>query len=232
MEPRNDSLLYEPNTNHTNLESARRWLRSLLSSSLTARQHIVMELLVQGLATKEIAARLGISNSAVKCTVQQLFAKAGVRSRSQLVLAGAGCLGKGWEDADSFLEACSVECAVLDASGTIIMVNRAWRAFAMANLIDHSQGWVGANYLEECRRAEARGIHGAIRIAEGVQDVLEGRAEIFTVVYVCGDRAEAKNFNLVAMPLSLGEQKGALLLHVDGARAPLSSAIHGACGPN
>jgi two-component system nitrate/nitrite response regulator NarL len=37
------------------------------------------------LANKEIAARLEISESAVKNTIQQLFAKAGVRTRSQLV---------------------------------------------------------------------------------------------------------------------------------------------------
>ena len=40
---------------------------------------------VQGLANKEIAAKLDISESAVKNTMQQLFTKSGVRNRSQLV---------------------------------------------------------------------------------------------------------------------------------------------------
>ena len=44
-----------------------------------------MRLLVQGLANKEIAGRMEISESAVKNTIQQLFAKTGVRTRSQLV---------------------------------------------------------------------------------------------------------------------------------------------------
>jgi hypothetical protein len=191
-----------------------------------------MELLVQGLATKEIAGRLGISNSAVKCTVQQLFAKAGVRSRSQLVLAGAGSFGNGRENADSFLEACSVECAVLDASGTIIMVNRAWRAFATATFLDHPQECVGANYLDECRRADTQGVNGANRIADGVRDVLDGRAEIFTVVYGCSARPDAKKFNLVATPLSLGEEKCALLLHADVTRTPPLQETPGARGAN
>jgi PAS domain S-box-containing protein len=52
---------------------------------LSARETEVLRLLVQGLANKEIAARMEISESAVKNTVQQLFAKAGVRTRSQLV---------------------------------------------------------------------------------------------------------------------------------------------------
>lgn len=53
--------------------------------SLNTRELEVLRLLVQGLANKEIATRLGISESAVKNTLQQLFAKAAVRTRSQLV---------------------------------------------------------------------------------------------------------------------------------------------------
>ena len=52
---------------------------------LNARESGVLRLLVQGLANKEIAARMEISESAVKNTLQQLFTKSGVRTRSQLV---------------------------------------------------------------------------------------------------------------------------------------------------
>lgn len=54
-------------------------------ATLNSRETEVLRLLVQGLANKEIAAEKGISESAVKNTVQQLFAKTGVRTRSQLV---------------------------------------------------------------------------------------------------------------------------------------------------
>jgi PAS domain S-box-containing protein len=54
-------------------------------SVLGDRETTVLRLVVQGLANKEIAARLEISESAVKNTMQQLFAKTGVRTRSQLV---------------------------------------------------------------------------------------------------------------------------------------------------
>jgi PAS domain S-box-containing protein len=53
--------------------------------SLTNRELGVLRSLVQGLANKEIAVSLEISESAVKNTLQQLFTKTGVRSRSQLV---------------------------------------------------------------------------------------------------------------------------------------------------
>jgi PAS domain S-box-containing protein len=54
-------------------------------AALNNRETEVLRLLVQGLANKEIAARMEISESAVKNTIQQLFGKTGVRTRSQLV---------------------------------------------------------------------------------------------------------------------------------------------------
>jgi len=53
--------------------------------ALNARELEVLRLVVQGLANKEIAARMAISESAVKNTLQQLFAKTEVRTRSQVV---------------------------------------------------------------------------------------------------------------------------------------------------
>ncbi len=55
--------------------------RSLLNN----REVEVLRLLVQGLANKEIAARMDVSESTVKNTLQQLFAKTNVRTRAQLV---------------------------------------------------------------------------------------------------------------------------------------------------
>jgi two-component system, LuxR family, sensor kinase FixL len=54
-------------------------------TSLGPREYEVLRLLVQGHSNKEIAARMDISESTVKNTLQQLFAKTNVRSRSQLV---------------------------------------------------------------------------------------------------------------------------------------------------
>jgi len=52
---------------------------------LNDRELEVLRLVVQGLANKEIASRMEISESAVKNTLQQLFAKTEVRTRGQLV---------------------------------------------------------------------------------------------------------------------------------------------------
>ncbi len=52
---------------------------------LTAREREVLRGVFDGLANKEIAARLAVSESSVKAVLQQLFHKTGVRTRSQLV---------------------------------------------------------------------------------------------------------------------------------------------------
>ena len=52
---------------------------------LSNREMEVLRLVVQGLSNKEIAARMEISESGVKNTLQQLFGKTEVRTRGQLV---------------------------------------------------------------------------------------------------------------------------------------------------
>ena len=51
----------------------------------TERERQVLSFVFEGLANKEIAGRIGVSESSVKASLQQLFAKTGVRTRSQLV---------------------------------------------------------------------------------------------------------------------------------------------------
>jgi DNA-binding NarL/FixJ family response regulator len=52
---------------------------------LTSRQSQVMRGILDGLANKEIAWKLKVSESSIKAAIQELFHKAGVRTRSQLV---------------------------------------------------------------------------------------------------------------------------------------------------
>jgi len=66
----------EPIINHTEYQER---------TALSEREVDVLRYLVQGLANKEIAVCMGVSESTVKNTLQQLFAKSGVRTRSQLV---------------------------------------------------------------------------------------------------------------------------------------------------
>lgn len=55
------------------------------SNKLTERERQVLSFVFEGLANKEIADQLQVSESAVKGTLQQLFQKTGARTRGQLV---------------------------------------------------------------------------------------------------------------------------------------------------
>ncbi|HET8550816.1 MAG TPA: response regulator transcription factor [Bryobacteraceae bacterium] len=51
----------------------------------TERERETLDAVLEGLANKEIAVRMNLTESAVKATIQRLFEKTGVRSRTQLV---------------------------------------------------------------------------------------------------------------------------------------------------
>lgn len=55
------------------------------SEQFTQRERQVLSFVFEGLANKEIADRIHVSESSVKATLQQLFAKTGTHTRSQLV---------------------------------------------------------------------------------------------------------------------------------------------------
>jgi DNA-binding NarL/FixJ family response regulator len=57
----------------------------LAKVKFTERDRQVLRGVFEGLANKEIAERLGVSESAIKASLQQLFSKTGVRTRGQLV---------------------------------------------------------------------------------------------------------------------------------------------------
>lgn len=67
------------------IASATEQVEDQSAPSLTQRDRQILRFLLEGLANKEIANQLRISESAVKASIQALFAKTGVRTRGQLV---------------------------------------------------------------------------------------------------------------------------------------------------
>ena len=87
--PQMDRLLHrvEP-TSYSTVPTANR--------PFTRRQRQVLHAVFEGQTNKQIAAELQVSEGAIKATVQQLFRKARVRTRAQLVrVAIEGGLGTG-----------------------------------------------------------------------------------------------------------------------------------------
>lgn len=84
----------------------------------------------------------------------------------------------------STLDALSAHIAVLDWTGTIVSVNRAWRSFARATgFVDEGFG-VGMNYLTVCERSAECSMDAA-RTAEALRDIIAGRRSDFRMEYPC-----------------------------------------------
>jgi DNA-binding NarL/FixJ family response regulator len=59
---------------------------TITKSGTTERERAVLSSLLEGCSNKEIASKLGVSETTIKTILQQLFVKHGVHNRSQLVL--------------------------------------------------------------------------------------------------------------------------------------------------
>lgn len=72
------------------------------------------------------------------------------------------------------LDALSAHVAILDESGTIVAVNRAWREFAEGHHRASAGMCGGANYIEACKAAAGSGNEGLAAIADGIRAVVRG----------------------------------------------------------
>ena len=82
--------------------------------------------------------------------------------------------------------------AIVDNSGTIVAVNKAWKRFAMDNGADLSKVSEGANYLDVCERAKGEQSPYAHSFGEGLRSVLCSREERFAMEYPCHSPTERR----------------------------------------
>ncbi|ABB33686.1 sensor histidine kinase, Cache_1, HAMP, PAS and PAS domain-containing [Geobacter metallireducens GS-15] len=87
--------------------------------------------------------------------------------------------------ARSTVDALSSHIAILDATGTIVAVNKAWREFVLANPPLSNNVNEGANYLAVCDAAVGEDAETAQSFAQGIRNVLEGKAAVFSREYSC-----------------------------------------------
>jgi len=108
------------------------------------------------------------------------------------------------EFAQAAIDAISSHICVLDPTGTIVAVNRAWREFAEANRRINPHGCeagcdcrivfgAGINYLAVCDRATGANADGAADVAGGIRAVLDGEGQ-YSKEYPCHAPAEQRWF--------------------------------------
>ncbi len=113
----------------------------------------------------------------------------------------------------SFLNELPEHAAVVEGSGTIVAVNRAWRRFAENNGADPGKVSEGANYLGICDRATGGQSEDARSFAEGLRSVLSGTEERFVLEYPCHSPTERRWFVGRVGRLADGDTPLALVAH-------------------
>lgn len=115
----------------------------------------------------------------------------------------------------AIIDALPEHIAVLDPSGTIEMVNAAWRRFAKANGDrDLSKSGIGINYLNVCQSGNPEDGSIAAAASRGLRSVLEGTAPSFSLEYPCHSPDEQRWFVMNVAPVT-GSDFGAVVSHVN-----------------
>ena len=109
--------------------------------------------------------------------------------------------------------------ALLDPAGTVIDVNERWRQFAETQQFAGDDAGVGSNYIEVCRRADGDCAEEAIEVADGLEDILTGKREQFSLEYPCHSPDTWRWFRMTANRIDAGTFEagrfGAVVMHVD-----------------
>ena len=95
---------------------------------------------------------------------------------------------------DITIDALAEHIAVIDCTGKILMVNQAWRDFALANGAEPLQVSEGCNYLAVCDAA-APTCRYAAATAALLRDVLAGRRKTASLDYPCDGPGERRWFS-------------------------------------
>ena len=115
----------------------------------------------------------------------------------------------------SALEVLPAHVTVLNAHGTILYVNDAWRRFGSNNALQSSEFCVGQNYLAVCEAATGDSSDEAADAAAGIRAVLAGKLPRFVLDYPCHAPGEQRWFRLLVAPVREDNVIGAVLMHVD-----------------
>lgn len=117
----------------------------------------------------------------------------------------------------SIIDSLIANICLVDREGVITSVNSAWSKFARENGYVPEQKnpptyGVGLNYIAVCEEAYGKNVSAAREVAEGLQKVLDGDLDRFSIEYPCHAPDELRWYLLTISPLGPNID-GAIISH-------------------
>ena len=119
------------------------------------------------------------------------------------------------------MDALTSSICVVDRAGKILAVNRAWSEFSDQNNGMGAEAYLGTNYLEVCHQSSGAASMEASEFYRGMNEVLEGRSQLFQIEYPCHSPSELRWFLARVTPLTkrdnkeIAEPVGAVVSHMN-----------------
>jgi len=138
-------------------------------------------------ARKHAEEKLRRFNDSLEELVVQRTAEVEARSRA---------LQESERFARATIDALNAPVCVLDDTGHIITVNKAWRIFAEENGAQFEKVCEGADYLAVCEAASGASNSVATQVAAAIREIIAGRRQDFSIEYDCHSPEKRRWFAL------------------------------------
>lgn len=124
------------------------------------------------------------------------------------------------------LDSLSAHVAVVDVTGRIIAVNKAWSRYGEeTGGREMERAGIGVNYLEVCRAVSASACPEAQAARDGISQVLSGKLASFELEYPCHGVDGEHWFLMRVTPLAVPE-RGAAIAHIDITKRKRAEEAH------
>jgi len=113
------------------------------------------------------------------------------------------------------LDALAAHIAILDHTGLVIYVNKAWIDFARRNNPCPETTGAGTNYFTVCDTITGEDAATAALVADGIRAVVEGTQQAFQIEYPCHTPTKQRWFHLQATPFTGTTERKVVVTHED-----------------
>ena len=113
------------------------------------------------------------------------------------------------------IDSISEHIVVIDHTGLIRFINRAWQNFGQENHCVINNDWENVNYLSVCDASAAAGEEFGVNASKGLRSIINGESNHFQIEYPCHSNDTARWFMMTASPVIYADSTFLVISHRD-----------------